>query len=43
MKCKFAAEAAKVLEKMRTRNDHDGPPGPPVKPEKLEKTAEESN
>ncbi|KAI1654523.1 MFS general substrate transporter [Daldinia decipiens] len=46
MKCKFAAEAAKVLEKMRTRNDHSvppGPPGSPVKPEKLEKSAEESN
>ncbi|KAF3064394.1 putative transporter C36.03c [Daldinia childiae] len=43
MKCKFAAEAAQVLEKMRTRNDHSGPPGSPVKPEKLEKSAEESN
>ncbi|KAK6949745.1 hypothetical protein Daesc_008066 [Daldinia eschscholtzii] len=47
MKCKFAAEAAKVLEKMRARNDHDGPPGPPgnpqQQPEKLEKSGEESN
>ncbi|KAI1465058.1 MFS general substrate transporter [Daldinia caldariorum] len=48
MKCKFAAEAAKVLEKMRTRNDHDGPPGsPPEKPqqqhEKVGKSGEESN
>ncbi|KAI8960185.1 MFS general substrate transporter [Daldinia sp. FL1419] len=50
MSCKFAAEAAQVLEKMRTRNDHDGPPGPPggpvkpaEKPERLEeKSGEES-
>ncbi|KAI1799927.1 MFS general substrate transporter [Daldinia bambusicola] len=36
MKCKFAAEAAKVLETMRTRNDHDGPPPGGPLPGKLQ-------